>query len=123
MQSLGENKNSERREFNRYPIEFVIQVSAKDISGKIYNEKTVLLDISAGGARFITERSDKYFVDQQLDINIDLPGADDMAAQMKGKATVARIDSPYRSEINGKRKGISIAVKIDLPLYFERFNL
>lgn len=36
------NNKSGKREFDRFPIEFVLEVSAEDSEGNKFNEKTVL---------------------------------------------------------------------------------
>lgn len=114
------NNKPDRRNFNRFPIEFVMEVSAEDIEGKKYKENTILKDISGEGARFITQQASKYFPGQSLEMTIHLPGSDEVKARMRGKATVMRIDSPSDSEVEDKNQEFSIAVKLDAPLHFER---
>jgi len=117
------NNKPDRRNFNRFPMEFVLEVSAKDSEGKEFNEKTVLEDISGEGARFITQQAGKYFPGQSLELTIHLPGSDEVKACMIGKATVVRVDSPTDSKIEQKSQAMSIAVKLDTPLRFERVDV
>ena len=118
------NNTPERRAFNRFPVEFVMEVVAEESEGKKFNEKTMLKNISGGGAKFITQQADKYFPGQSLEITIHLPGSDEVKARMRGKATVLRIDSPTDSKIEHKSQAISIiAVKLDAPLHFERVEI
>lgn len=131
MQSLGENKNSERslnekyerRAFERFPIEFMIELSAEDSMGNAYMDKAVLQDISGGGVKFIVRNADKYFSGQFLKITIYLPGTDEIKAFMSGKATVIRVCTSISLEIGEKRQGVGIAVKLDEALHFERPNV
>jgi len=117
------NSIPDKREFNRFPIEFVLEVSAKDSEGKEFNEKTVLEDISGEGARFITQQAGKYFPGQSLEVTIYLPGPNDVKADMRGTATVVRIDTSGNSGIGEKSQEMSIAVTFDTPLHFERVDI
>jgi hypothetical protein len=117
------NNKPDRRNFNRLPIKFIMEVAAEDSEGKKYKENTVLKDISGEGARFITQKADKYFLGQSLELTIHLPGSDEVKACMIGKATVVRVDSPTDSKIEHKSQEICIAVKLDTPLRFERVDV
>ena len=117
------NNRSERRAFNRFPMEFVLEVSAKDSEGKEFNERTVLKDISGDGAKFITQQARKYFPGQSLEMTIYLPGPNDVKADMRGKATIVRIDPSSNSGIGEKSQAMSIAVTFDTPLHFERVDI
>ena len=68
------NNKSERRDFDRFPIEFEIEVAAQDSEGKKYSENTILKNISGGGARFITQQASKYFTGQLLEMTVLLTG-------------------------------------------------
>ena len=117
------NNISEKRAFNRFPMEFLLEVSAKDGEGKEFNEKTMLEDISGEGAKLITQQAGKYFPGQSLEMTIYLPGPNDVKADMRGKATVIRIDPSSNSGISEKSQEMSIAVTFDAPLHFERVNI
>jgi len=117
------NNKSDKREFNRFPLEFMLKVSAKDSEGKKYKENTVLKDISGEGAKFITQQTGKYFLGQSLEMTIYLPGPNDVKADVRGKATVVRIDPSNNSGISEKSQEMSIAVKLDAPLHFERVDI
>ena len=114
------NNKSDKREFNRFPIEFVLEVSSEDSEGKEFKERTVLNDISGDGAKFITQQARKYFPGQSLEMTIYLPGPNDVKADVRGKATVVRIDP---SCIGEKSQEMSIAVTFDAPLHFERVDI
>jgi len=117
------NNKSDRRAFNRFPMEFMLEVSSEDSEGKEFNEKTVLKDISGEGAKFITQQAGKYFPGQSLEMTIYLPGPNDVKADMRGKATVVRIDPSGNSGLGEKSQEMSIAVTFDTPLHFERVNV
>ena len=117
------NSISDKRDFNRFPMEFMLEVAAEDSDGNKFNEKTVLNDISGEGARFITQQTGKYFPGQSLKMTIYLPGPNDVKADMRGKATVVRIDPSGNSGMEDKSKEVCIAVKLDAPLHFERIDV
>jgi hypothetical protein len=117
------NHNTDKREFDRFPIEFVMEVAAEDSEGERYKEKTVLKDISGNGAKFITQQARKYFPGQSLEMTIYLPGTNDVKADMRGTATVVRIDSLSNSGIGGKSREMCIAVKLETPLKFQRVDV
>ena len=49
------NIDSNKRDFDRFPLEFEMEVIAEDVERKKFREKTVLKDISGGGARFMSK--------------------------------------------------------------------
>jgi len=112
--------NTDRRGFERFSMEFVVEVASKDVEEKIFNEKAVLKDISGGGAKLITRNAQRYFLGQLLDLKIYLPGTDDVKGYMKGDATVMRIDPFDSSGIDEKNQGTGIAVEFNDWLNFER---
>jgi len=115
--------NTDRRGFERFSMEFVVEVASKDVEEKIFNEKTVLKDISGGGAKFITRNTQRYFLGQLLDLKIYLPGTDDVKGYMKGEATVVRIDPFDSSGIDEKNQGAGIAIEFNDWLNFERSDM
>jgi hypothetical protein len=116
------NNKSDTREFDRFPMEFVLEVASEDREGKRFNERTILKDISGEGARFITQQADKYFPGQSLEMTIYLPGTNEVKADMRGKATVIRIDPSSNSGSGEKIREMCIAVTFDTPLHFERVD-
>jgi len=113
------NKERDRRDFDRFPIDFTIEVSGKSSDGRIHRESTILSDISGGGAKFITRHPDRYFPDQQLDLTIYLPGTKEVKAQMKGIARVVRIGYPANIP---EAEEASIAVRLQKFLQFKRLE-
>lgn len=113
----------DRRDFDRFPIEFEIEVAAQDSEGKKYSENTILRNISGGGARFITQQASKYFTGQPLEVTVFLTGTDKVKACMRGKATVVRIDASTNSGIDEKTPRMDVAVKLDSPLHLERVDV
>jgi len=108
-------KESNKREFERLPIDFV--------EGKKFEDKAVLEDFSGGGAKFLTKKSDMYFPGQLLEITVFLPGTDEMKAHMKAKATVVRIDPSNDSEEDSKNRASDIAIRFATHLNFERIGV
>ncbi len=119
---MNENK-TDRREFNRFSVEFVVEVAAEDAAGNRFEDKAALNDVSGGGAKFTTQQDDRYFPGQELEVNIYLPGTDDVKARMRAKATVVRIDQFGSSDIGKKAPGADISVKLTTRLNFERDDM
>jgi len=117
------NNNSDRREFNRFLVEFVMEVSAEDSEGNKFNEKTMLKNISGGGAKFITQQAGKYFLGQLLEMTIHLPSTIEVKACMRGTATVLRVDPSSNEDTGEKSQEVGIAVRFDTPLNFERVDV
>ena len=117
------NNRSDRREFERFPIDFRLGVYGEDAYGKKFEDKAVLKDVSGGGVNFLTQKSDIYFSGQLLEITIFLPKIGEVEAHMKTKATVVRIDRPTDSEKKNESRGRSIAVKFETRLNFERISV
>jgi hypothetical protein len=117
------DKEADKREFERLPIDCVLEVYPEDVEGKKFEDKAVLEDVSGGGAKFLTKKSDMYFPGQLLEITILLPGTDEMEAHMKTKATVVRIDPSNDSEKNNKSLEGCIAVKFETHLSFGRIEI
>lgn len=114
------DRQFDRRAFDRFPIEFEIEVTTEDMEMEKYKEKVLLKNISGEGVKFVTRQVDKYSLGQQLEISIYLPENDEVKARMRGKATVVRIDPPRNSRIREKNEEMGIAVKFHNRLYFER---
>jgi hypothetical protein len=115
-------KNTERREFNRYPVRLIMKVTAAGSEGTDHEEQAILENISGGGAKFGSQSIGRYFLGQPLELLIDLPGTSDVKACMRMKATVVRIDPPTDSGLNRDRCEGRIAVKFDSRLDFERID-
>lgn len=114
--------NSDTRQFERFSIDFKIEVVAHDRDGGEHREKTILEDISGEGARFLTGKAEHYFIGQSLEVSIYLPGTDEVKASMKGKAKVVRIGLCGNAASSSQSQPVCVAVKLDAPLYFERYS-
>ena len=110
----------DRREYSRFRIDLITQVTAKSAGGETFSENTVLRNMSGGGANFITRQAGRYFQGQQLDIKIDLPGTVDLKASLQGTATVSRIEPLPDSDPRQADRQYAVAVVIAAPLQFIR---
>jgi hypothetical protein len=102
-----------RRKSKRVLVDFILEVSANDIEGNEYIDSTVLRNVSAGGAKFITHQAGKYFLGQPLEITIYLPRTDDVHACLKGTATVVRTYSQKAPDAGEESEGMGVAVSFD----------
>ena len=60
--------SSEQRDFNRLSMYLEIEVICKGVERDDYKEKTMLQNISGGGAAFTTRQPEKFFAGQELEI-------------------------------------------------------
>jgi len=70
------NTTSDKREFERFPVGFVLEVSAQDIDGKGFRDTGVLNDVSGEGAKFLTRNIDQTLKVQSVQL---LKYAEDIA--------------------------------------------
>jgi hypothetical protein len=111
---------SEKREFNRFPVEFDLEISATDPKGNDFYDRTVLTDISVDGAKFKTQMGKKYFSGQILRLIIQLPKAGDTSAFLKGNATVIWVKAKKNQDPHSRQLYTEIAVKLESHLNFGR---
>ncbi|MFA6471533.1 MAG: PilZ domain-containing protein [Candidatus Latescibacterota bacterium] len=108
------NSHSDKRDFDRFPIESEIEVIGTDNEGRKFLEKTMLKDISGGGGSFIPNQVGNYFTGQPLELKIHLPGEGDLSACMEGNARVIRIIKTGDFE-----KDERVVVILDNPLHLK----
>ena len=70
------NTTSDKREFERLPVDFVLEVFAQDIDGKGFRDAGVLNDVSGEGAKFLTRNIDQTLKVQSVQL---LKYAEDLA--------------------------------------------
>jgi len=115
--------SSDRRQFDRFSIDFKIEVVSHDREGREHKEKTTLEEISGEGARFLTGKTESYFIGQSLEVSICLPGTDEVKACMKSRGTVVRVEPCNDPSASSEPQPVCVAVKLDQPLQFERSSL
>jgi len=94
------NQNVEYREFERFPIEFEVEVYAREGSGRHHLETAGLRDVSNGGVCFFSTCPNIYVIGQLLFLSIHLPGTDKVDAAMQGEVTVIWIGKQKESPPN-----------------------
>jgi len=114
--------HKDRRRFDRHSIDFRVEVISRDRQGRDHKEMTALDEVSGEGARFLTGNAERYFIGQPLEVSIWLPGSDEVKASMKGTAKVVRIGPCSNAALRGQSPQTCVAVKLDAPLYFERYS-
>ena len=84
---------SERRRSERRPIEFQVEVYTLPEQGRKLIEKTVLKDISGTGVCFLSKNPNLYSSGQEVVLDINMPGTDQMDAVMECRANIIRIEN------------------------------
>ena len=109
------NCSSEKRNYDRFPIELEVEVIGTDSEGRKFLEKTLLKDVSGGGTSFVPHLIGNYFTGQELGLKILLPGTFNLSACLEGNARVVRIIKGSEYEID-KGADTKVAVILDDPL-------
>ncbi|MBS3809403.1 MAG: PilZ domain-containing protein [Desulfobacterales bacterium] len=112
----------EQRSFYRYSVEFPVVVSGNDSDKQPFTEKSVLQDVSASGAMFLSGFPRRYHPGQILQISILLNPADDVRARIKNEATVVRVDQPAGDASDSAGKIWGVAVEFHSSFDFERID-
>ncbi|MFO8111898.1 MAG: PilZ domain-containing protein [Desulfosalsimonadaceae bacterium] len=114
----------EHREFSRHWVSFPVIVSwGEGFQNGTDHEKTVLKDISGGGALFVSRNPENYYPGQLLNISIMLDGTNDVRAQIRTEATVVRIHHDIKAGAQASEKQVAgIAVQFDRSFEFERID-
>ncbi len=105
----------EKRHYIRHDLEVALKVSGTNEKGKPFSEEIFLLNISGGGALFITSELTNYHLGQSLETKVDLPGTDKIKGHMYTKATVVRLDTANLTINNSPKETIQVAI------YFQKF--
>ena len=113
------NEEAEHRQFERFPIEFKVELYALEGPIRHYLETACLRDISGGGACFFSTCPDMYDVGQRLFLSIRLPKTGTGSAAMQGEATVAWIGKHEEGSPN-EPDGSRVGVCMDDLLAFDR---
>ncbi len=82
---------TERRKHERHPLGFQLEIRGDNQRGKSFCETAQLIDISGGGALFLSSLIDNYYEGQHLQTDVILPGTPHLKGQMNTQATVIRL--------------------------------
>ncbi len=116
------NKSPDRREFERFPMDFVLEVSSRNVDGEKLVDTVLSKEFSGQGAMFLTQKADIYFPGQILDLTVLLLETDEMQICMKTNATVIRIELLKDSMNAYENRGCTVAVEFKAGLKLERVD-
>jgi hypothetical protein len=111
---------SEKRQFNRKPIDFEADVFFCMEQGGAIVDRVVIVDISGSGVKFSTKQGDRYSLGAIVEIKIVLPEIGDVKAFMRGSGKVVRLELPVEATITDPLWNTVVAVNLDVPLRLER---
>ena len=112
----------DNRAFERFLLEFEMEVSAESREGKKSKEKVMLKDISGGGAKFLSRADGGYYPGQSLDLSIHLPGSPEVRAGFRGRARVVRTRPARDVTVEGKSREWCVVIQFETRLQFERLD-
>ncbi len=120
----SDHMTREYREFPRHWVSFPVIVSwGEGVQNGSDHEKTVLKDISGGGALFVSRNPENYYPGQLLNISIMLDGTSDVRAQIRTEATVIRIHHDMKAGMQvPEKQPAGIAIQFDRSFEFERID-
>jgi len=113
------SREVKQREFNRFPIEFEVDIYALKGTGRRHLETAGLQDVSGGGIRFFSTHPDIYTSGQRVFLSVHLPGTDTVDASMRGEATIIWIGERDEGGPDAQT-GAYIGVCVDDLLTFSR---
>lgn len=123
----GENPSADRgrdlRGYSRHRVSFPVIVCAEGTGWDEDGEKTILQDVSEGGALFSSAAPENYYPGQVLQIFIMIDGARDVKARMKTEAIVLRVSRKGSTKsVQAGCTEASVAVKFSRSFDFERID-
>jgi hypothetical protein len=111
---------SERRKTPRFLLDLPLEVSGSDNKGLCFHEAVKLINISGGGAQFITSSTEYYFEGQQLQILVTIPGTKDISGKMGSIAIVLRLNGESTTEAQMSSGQKRVSIHFLKPLRLER---
>ena len=89
----------EKRKYQRRSLDFLLEIKGANEVGELFQETTRLINISGGGAQFITPLLEQYYEGQVLKASIFLPGTRDVNGRMNTTATVVRLAKGTKNSV------------------------
>jgi len=117
-----QNKHGKTREFERFPLDFLVEVSGLSRSGNAFSDFGTMCNISGRGLCFSTPSADCYTVGQKVVVHICLPDTDGQGACMVADARVIWIHASRHKKDNEKEKAL-IGMKMNGCMAFETRKL
>lgn len=100
----------ERRNYNRKDLDLFIQVRGENCDGIPFEELSRLVNISGGGAQFISSSIHNYFQGQVLETSVVLPETQEVKGSLNTTATVTRLNHKTLPDKTFKDKRVKVSV-------------
>lgn len=110
----------ERRNHHRRFLDYLLEIEGKTQNGQMFQEKTVLVNISTGGAQFTSLYKERYYVGQLLQTSIFLSGKREGKEHMKTMAHVIRIDEGNEDLSKSSVAQANISINFTEPFHLMR---
>ncbi len=108
---IDQKKHEKQRDFERFPLDFLVEVTGLSQSGKAFSDIGKMSDISGGGLCFSTVHSGWYAVGQKVAIQVYLPGTDELDASMASDGIVVWVHCPdWHKDAKAEKARIGMAV-------------
>jgi hypothetical protein len=118
VNNMSETNLPELRQFERYALEFEVEVYTALDETRVLIERTLLQNVSGGGVCFMSKRPSLYSTGQKVFLHICMPGTDKMDAGMECMARVVWTHQLRSGEAEEQQAVIGICM--DTALSFEK---
>ncbi len=114
----GREAGTMRRSFERYPLDFPVEITGASRSGASFSDCGTMSNVSGAGLCFSTAHAHWYAVGQQLTVHICMPGTDELDASMAAAARVVWIHDPEQQQ-GSREEAVLIGLAMDGCMAFE----
>ncbi len=108
----GRKSRVTQRDFERFPLDFPVEVTGKSRSGEPFSDSGKMNNVSGGGVCFSTAHAHWYVVGQKVTVHICMPGTDELDASMASDARVVWIHFPEQQKGSGEEHAL-IGIAMD----------
>ncbi len=108
----------DKRQYQRHDLDFFLHIEGENSEGQPFEEKTRLVNVSGGGAQFVTNSSHNYYEGQVLETSVVLPQTREVKGRMDTTATVVWLAQENHTDsiAEKQRLKVSICFKRNLEL-------
>ncbi len=114
------NMRNEKRQYDRHGLDFVLYIKGTSDQGHPFTEQTSLINISGGGAEFVSSCHHYYYKGQVLETQVILPETRDVKGCLETTATVTRLTRESRPDAPADDQKLKVAVCFKKNLELKR---
>ncbi len=100
----------DKRQYQRHSLDFFLHIEGKNSKGQPFEEKTRLVNVSGGGAQFVTDCSHNYYEGQVLETSVILPQTREVKGRMDTTATVVWMSQENHTDSSAEKQRLKISI-------------